>query len=444
MKNIVKKIKDKVVEKIQKGFTLVELLAVIVILALIMIIAIPAVLDTMETARKKTFVEFVDKSANLGEQQHTQDQMMGKTTTNSCVIYNIATDLGLNNTGTFKGWVLISPSNNKTFITVYNDQYALVNYEYGSNNNIMNLLSARNEEVEEMLTKEKLCGASSCDSCTLADGETDVVPSASGAFLIDGRSIQSKMVQLAGGNYNAIKEVKFSNVIEDTSTVISTSESEKTVYLWFKDNTIFFGSESNRLYMNPDSQNMFAQLWSVEKIDMSHFYSDYVEDMRNMFATDEKLKSLDLSHFKTSNVWRMTSMFQRVGIENLDLSSFDTSNVYYMTRMFSGSAFKSINVSSFDTSNVLEMDAMFEGNPELETLDLSSFTIGQTHISSMFWGDTKLKTIYASSKWDTSKTVGVRRDNVFYNCTSLPGFDSSKISYEYAKSIEQGGYFTMK
>ena len=37
--------------KNKKGFTLVELLAVIVILAIIMIIAIPAVLQTMESAR---------------------------------------------------------------------------------------------------------------------------------------------------------------------------------------------------------------------------------------------------------------------------------------------------------------------------------------------------------------------------------------------------------
>ena len=42
-----------------KGFTLVELLAVIVILAIIMIIAIPSVLATMSTARKKTFEEFM-------------------------------------------------------------------------------------------------------------------------------------------------------------------------------------------------------------------------------------------------------------------------------------------------------------------------------------------------------------------------------------------------
>jgi len=38
------------------GFTLVELLAVIVILAIIMIIAIPSVLNVTEQAKQKSFI----------------------------------------------------------------------------------------------------------------------------------------------------------------------------------------------------------------------------------------------------------------------------------------------------------------------------------------------------------------------------------------------------
>lgn len=42
----------------KKGFTLVELLAVIVVLAIIMIIAIPSVLNSMATAKKNSFKVF--------------------------------------------------------------------------------------------------------------------------------------------------------------------------------------------------------------------------------------------------------------------------------------------------------------------------------------------------------------------------------------------------
>ena len=45
----------------KKGFTLVELLAVIVVLAIIMLLAIPNVLSVLNVSRRKAFVEFVDK-----------------------------------------------------------------------------------------------------------------------------------------------------------------------------------------------------------------------------------------------------------------------------------------------------------------------------------------------------------------------------------------------
>ncbi|UKI28884.1 MAG: type II secretion system GspH family protein [Clostridium sp.] len=43
----------KIKKVIKKGFTLVELLAVIVVLAIIMIIAIPAVVESMNNAKKR-------------------------------------------------------------------------------------------------------------------------------------------------------------------------------------------------------------------------------------------------------------------------------------------------------------------------------------------------------------------------------------------------------
>ena len=53
----------------KNGFTLVELLAVIVILAVIMIIAIPAVLSTMKTAKSKGFMEYLQKVSNTAQKK---------------------------------------------------------------------------------------------------------------------------------------------------------------------------------------------------------------------------------------------------------------------------------------------------------------------------------------------------------------------------------------
>ena len=112
-----------------KGFTLVELLAVIVILAIIMLIAIPAVLSVLESARIKSFTEYVDKSTGLAQKQLAEDQMNGNLAS-ACVIYNIKTDLGLTNTGDFNGWVLIDSNTNDIYITLFNDDYGLAAFHY--------------------------------------------------------------------------------------------------------------------------------------------------------------------------------------------------------------------------------------------------------------------------------------------------------------------------
>ena len=61
--------------KSKKGFTLVELLAVIVILGVIMIIAIPSVLNTLESSRKSTFSLYAKKVVVAAEKTNYQEEL---------------------------------------------------------------------------------------------------------------------------------------------------------------------------------------------------------------------------------------------------------------------------------------------------------------------------------------------------------------------------------
>ena len=118
-------------KKTNKGFTLVELLAVIVILAIIMIIAIPAVLQTMQSARQKTFKEYVTKVYTAAQNSYLSEKTLsgsgtgkgiedikvtetvssGTPVTRTCVGYNVADGLGLSSVGTYTGAVLVCPGN---------------------------------------------------------------------------------------------------------------------------------------------------------------------------------------------------------------------------------------------------------------------------------------------------------------------------------------------
>lgn len=64
----------------KKGFTLVELLAVIVVLAIIMIIAIPAILDRMDEAKKSTFKIYAQKVLNTAITKYETDVLTGNET----------------------------------------------------------------------------------------------------------------------------------------------------------------------------------------------------------------------------------------------------------------------------------------------------------------------------------------------------------------------------
>ena len=88
----------------KKGFTLVELLAVIVVLAIIMIFAIPNVMNSVDDARKGMFKNYAQKVINSAEQTYQTDILLnnaGKT------CYTLS-DLGLESSGNYRGKVKVT------------------------------------------------------------------------------------------------------------------------------------------------------------------------------------------------------------------------------------------------------------------------------------------------------------------------------------------------
>src|SRR5574344_2012382 len=61
----------------KKGFTLVELLAVIVILAVILVIAVPKITATINSTRKAAFESSIKMVAKSAEREYTVAQTLG-------------------------------------------------------------------------------------------------------------------------------------------------------------------------------------------------------------------------------------------------------------------------------------------------------------------------------------------------------------------------------
>ncbi len=117
--------------KKKNGFTLVELLAVIVILAIIMVIAIPAVLDVMNRSRKSAFVLYAQKVIRDTKTQYSYDAGLGAATGAGYFVYSIVDDLDYDSTGDYQGYVVVNATNvdkPEYILFLYDNNYMILNY----------------------------------------------------------------------------------------------------------------------------------------------------------------------------------------------------------------------------------------------------------------------------------------------------------------------------
>lgn len=87
----------------KKGFTLVELLAVIVVLAIIMVLTVPSVLSSMNSARQSSFLLYAGKMLEAAQGKYQSESLL--TTPSTC--YDLSTLSG-NGSKQYKGVVKVS------------------------------------------------------------------------------------------------------------------------------------------------------------------------------------------------------------------------------------------------------------------------------------------------------------------------------------------------
>ena len=469
----------------EKGFTLVELLAVIVILAIIMLIAIPAVLNSLEGARRRTFMSFADKSVSLSYKQLIEDvDLNGSINTSSCVIYNIKTDLGLSNTGSFEGWVLINSETEDAYITLFNKELALVAYHYSDSTSKMEASIVNKSSVDpEELTSEYLCNHSDCSSCS--EGEKIIDNSEfkikNSALLDVGRNINKKVKILFEGSASAydVKELKrivrdFSGNYPEDSIVISSDTSLYKVWAWKDGDTLYYYSDTPYdIYMNPDSSDLFYDYSRLIEIDLSQLNSSLVTNMNYMFCGNRSLETIDLSSLNTSNVTSMEGMFldcrklveinfgnidlsslknisgmfaYAVELTEVDLTSFEKAKLTEVGSLFCGVGYNRIGGASYamkiknikgiekiDTSNIKDFSSMFFYCEYIEYIDVSNWdTSKATNMGYMFAYCRNLKKLDVS-KWNTSKVSSFY--DMFMSCGKLETLDVSNWDTRNATSF---------
>ena len=109
----------------KKGFTLVELLAVIVVLAVIMVIAIPTVIDSMNSAKKSSFAMYGQKMLNAAMSKVQGDALNG---VGAKAVYKFSELVA--SSGQYKGYVSYASNTNTYTVYFYNTDYMASGVSY--------------------------------------------------------------------------------------------------------------------------------------------------------------------------------------------------------------------------------------------------------------------------------------------------------------------------
>ena len=367
----------------KKGFTLVELLAVIVILAVIMIIAIPAVLNTMNMSKRRSFETYINRIDSETQKQYTKDSITGNT--NQTKIYNIEKDLDLSSTGNFKGFSLVNPVTNIVHITLYNDEYAIIakaTNKIDYNNDI----KTRSSINEDFLTADYLCSQveelTSCVYTSIGEDGNPVDESITpvnhkyDALLTNGNGWRSKITSLVP--QEQITEIRYSDNIPegDSKVLVSAQNSRYPVYVWNEGTVIYYGTEAEKIYLNSNSNSMFYNLASVKHIDLNKFKFDEVTLAGSMFSSCPLLEgTIDLSNSSLKNVENMSYMFNNDN--NLEYVIFPNSK-FSPTNLTGGFRqcykLKRINnIDKLDASRLVYLNNTFKLCYELEEVNMTNW-----------------------------------------------------------------------
>ena len=107
----------------KKGFTLVELLAVIVVLAIIILVAMPAVMSAMDKARRNSLTNEANELIRITQTAYSDDVMNSKVPAGKSYCYSIewlkSNGFLEKNLTNYKGSVLLKATSGATEYKIY-------------------------------------------------------------------------------------------------------------------------------------------------------------------------------------------------------------------------------------------------------------------------------------------------------------------------------------
>ena len=288
--------------------------------------------------------------------------------------------------------------------------------------------------------------------------QTSTIPTAT---FLTGSEVNVKMKNLAGDNVSShvtadtnITAIQYSatpptSANMTSNNIVSTSDSDIPIYLWYNNGTIYWWSEDSTPSLNSDASYMFSRLSNLSEISgLENFNTKGTTTFLGLFMGCVTITNVDvLVNWDTSNVTSIKWIFGVDGtsyesglrsslIDISGVKNWDTSNVTDMSLAFYLSTVLTSldSLESWDTSNVTNMYRMFCGTFELN--DIGSLrtwnTSNVTNMQGMFVRASKLTDISALSNWDVSNVTNMssmfNQDVKITNISPLKNWDVSNVT----------------
>ena len=385
----------------KKGFTLVELLAVIAILAILVILALPNVLEMFNRAKKEIFLTEAKTIYKEVSKKYISENMKGNSITKISNTLN-KLDIDANN---YEYNINLDNKGYIKNVKITNGTYCL-----RGNKTTVNDLTI--DDIEE-------------GDCSGNPNAPEVLKCTYDGKLVQGaefvRGPYTYRYKQQGGNLKDNEGISWMYLGTDGWGVQLTDKSSTNPVS---------GEICSSINGKPVvSTNAMFRYSHASSIDISNFNSSNVVNMNSMFYGSYATEIIGLEKLDTRNVTSMGNMFNSSKAENINLEYFSTSKVTVMDSMFASTAVTELDLSSLDTRNVVKMQYMFSGS-KVDSLDVSSLDTSKvTNMSNMFSG-AKTKKLIGLENFNTSNVTSFGAMFMFSDVEyiNLTNFDTSNAT----------------
>ena len=438
-------------KKNKKGFTLIDLLAVIVVLAIVMVLAVTTILPYMKEARKNAFVTEAN-TLKYAAESGVNLIVTGKITNNYtpinngyCFTLENLQDLGLfkKDNKSYDGIVKIikKGKNFDYYVSLKNKEYYINDTKSEISekdvNNItseMNITYSCNYDTNKDAFGYALVLANADFKThslifTRSDGPFTKGNIYNGKTIVETSKIEDELYTSASNvPWNNYRSTITSIVFEDEIKPISTA-------YWFQDMIL---TNVDFSYLNPASiSDMSYMFFNATINSISGLNSWDLTSVLNMPCVfcGVKMDSVDISGWNiasTKGPTNISSIFAGAELANVNISNWILQSTFDISKAFNASVMTTnVNLSNWNTSKVTNMSSMFSNATINSNIDLSGWnTSNVTDMSSMFAFVT-MNNDYGIENWNTSKVTNM--SSMFSNATinsniDLSGWNTSNVT----------------